>query len=1458
MRPFISLCLFIFTALLSSAQEETGNSNTAFVTPFTGSDFVRVVVHKDQIAPSADKFAVTIQSPENQILWKGNVSLAPAANEGGNHLSFTIKDLNPVLWTPTDPFMYEIVFQQIKKGAIIKTMKERLGFRSFSRKGNQLLLNGKPIFLRGIAINPPNRGIPETLEKSRGFALEYVRFMKSLNVNIIRIPDDETWYDVCDELGMMVFGGNYGGKVAGGEKVESEARVGDETDGGFPSDFDKGVAWYENEKLGPYAHHPSLMVYALTNETPFAGTRAVQWEKFLDYAFQALRKWDETRVYIANAGYGYGKTGDITDLHRYWGWYYSSPFTFLNIRDEALINPFAGSHKPLTFTECVGNYTGPDGRYNLTPAHKNPSSQLAWTGHAAQEYQAQLADCHQSFTFRQATETFRQLRRVNPDLSGIFPFTILFYNWNTINSFTDMGPKPVTKQVRTSYQPVLLSWECWTPQVFAGSIIRPIAHIINDDNEFRDLKEVKLIYELRDKAQFVLLSDTVKMADIPYYVTSRSLLDIKLPANLASGNYQLIGTVMSQGEQVSQNFYNLFIAGERFLPAASFDASKIYLYDISGDSKRALSQLGINYSPVSSFTKLSPHSVLIIGENSADNEISGQSALIQKFVASGGKIVCLRQDSIHMANVNSILVNPLVNNNIDIDNPVYPVSAKSPRNGYYVNPERESHPIFEGITRAHLRVWSDYTNWDETKKGFPAIKPVTDGFNLQERDDVAQTAILANYSSGLQAIALAEQFQGKGSILLCGLDIARRTSLDPIAARLLLNMLNYATSDEGHERYQLITSPVIWGEYETEKGIVTDLYSGFLVNSTPRVAPDYLGKGIVVTKEGYQLAGGNRSGFNSRPGIQYVANGRRPFGPFVQSFGGQPIPDKDTAEGTGKFWCRIPEGQNMASSLVWNPGDEALTIRIKVNGLPEVHHTISPGERVSVKTPVDSSNVNITYMGDRRLVILETAFFRSAKKYFVDALQGNDGNSGTDMTTPWKSLSKVSAFPFQPGDEISFKSGQKFTGTLTVSSSGKEGEPIIYTSYGGKEPATIDGDGDSTAIWVHNKEYIEFKNLAVTNFRKGEIKGDDLFNGIYIVNQDAGTLNHIHLDAVRVFNVNSTHIAKDEGKTDQSRYHGGVQFRTIGNKVRSNFNDVLVSNSVFENLSRTGFNFRSDWDDRSAYSKFGDKLPNGLTDNWTPNTGVIFRKNIFRDIAGNGLIVRVAVNALIENNLFDTCGKLISGNAVFNFNTDHTVYQFNEARNTVYSEGETDARGIDSDYRTKHTIIQHNYLHHNGLGGVIATGGPGIGDDPVNFNLGTIIRYNIIENNDRQGVYASGRVEGMVVHNNVFYADKDHKDVLAVKLNRWTVYPNGVTFKNNIFFFEGDNPGYDFTQATNVSFDHNLYYGIKPPELFPDASPVVANPDFFSPGSGPAGYRLRAGSPAIGAGIGLENNAGIN
>nr|WP_294897231.1 glycoside hydrolase family 2 TIM barrel-domain containing protein [uncultured Pedobacter sp.] len=959
------------------AQENTSKS----ITLFTGIDYIRVVTDANFQSGKSNSFKLIIKSLEDgKLLYQGNVQPVKAINEGVDKIAFKAGNLKPVLWTPNNPYLYSVTLEQYKGSKVISKLSERAGFRSFEKRGENLYLNGKPIFLRGIAINPPERGIPKELEYSRSFALDYVKYMKSINVNIIRIPDAEEWYDVCDELGMMVFGGNYNGKVASGAKVKKEQAVGDETDGGFPDNYDDALNWYENDKLGLIAHHPSLMIYAMTNETPFRGSRADAWEKFLSYSYDKLKVWDETRVYIANAGYGYGKTGDICDLHRYWGWYYSSPYTFLNIRDNANIIPFPKSGQPITFTECVGNYTGPDGSYNQTPGHKNPSSQLTWTGHEREEMQPQLADKHQSFTFRQATETFRQLRDKNQALSGVFPFTILFYNWDTIDKFADMNPKPVTDQVKISYQPVLLSWECWTSKLYAGSTFSPTAHIINDDNDFEDLKGVKLVYQIYDKARIAVLKDSISFNDVPYYGTSKKAIDIKLPAHLVSGDYTLNGEVYANGKKVSENFFKLFIADEGFKGQfANATSSKLTLYDVKGDTKASFKKLNIPFQEFTNSKDLSSGTLLVIGENSADAKMASFASAVKDFINNGGRVLALKQDSSSRVYLNKLLNFKLTNTTVDIDNGVYPVSTTAARNGFNVNPERRDHPVFSGISRDNLIVWSDYTHWNEDKAGMPAIYPVTDAFKLEDNEGMSSTAILADLNYGLQSIALAEQFIGSGSILICGFDLSQRTGLDPIADKLLINMLNYSVSNEGHHLQQLVVNPIIWGDYVSEKGLIVDSYNGFIANGTPRLTDAFLAEGIKVTKEGYQLAGGHPSRFNTRPGLQYVVNGRRPWGPFDPSYGRSPTFSKSSKFGTAQFWCRIPKGQNNMNSVVWNPSTEALTIKIKVNDLAETNAVIQPGEHKSIDNEVNNENVKVMYEGDRRLVITETTFSKKNK-----------------------------------------------------------------------------------------------------------------------------------------------------------------------------------------------------------------------------------------------------------------------------------------------------------------------------------------------------------------------------------------------------------------------------------------------------------------------------------------------
>ena len=92
----------------------------------------------------------------------------------------------------------------------------------------------------------------------------------------------------------------------------------------------------------------------------------------------------------------------------------------------------------------------------------------------------------------------------------------------------------------------------------------------------------------------------------------------------------------------------------------------------------------------------------------------------------------------------------------------YPPRTRPFREQMNVNPERPDHPVFRGLDRHRLGLWSDYTGWDQTKPGFPRVYPVTAGFKLQKPEALAHTAILADYDRGLEGVALCEMFDGSG------------------------------------------------------------------------------------------------------------------------------------------------------------------------------------------------------------------------------------------------------------------------------------------------------------------------------------------------------------------------------------------------------------------------------------------------------------------------------------------------------------------------------------------------------------------------------------------------------------------------------------------------------------------------------------------------------------------------
>ena len=149
-------------------------------------------------------YARITRAGSGEKFWAGSLGRAGLRGDGTIGVTHTIRHLKPALWSPSEPALYELQLTASQED-VSATDSVRFGFRSIERRGGQLLLNGQPIFLRGLAINPPGRTIPEEVGESRKFAEAYVRFLKNHNVNTMRLThDSQVWFDVCDELGMLV------------------------------------------------------------------------------------------------------------------------------------------------------------------------------------------------------------------------------------------------------------------------------------------------------------------------------------------------------------------------------------------------------------------------------------------------------------------------------------------------------------------------------------------------------------------------------------------------------------------------------------------------------------------------------------------------------------------------------------------------------------------------------------------------------------------------------------------------------------------------------------------------------------------------------------------------------------------------------------------------------------------------------------------------------------------------------------------------------------------------------------------------------------------------------------------------------------------------------------------------------------------------------------------------------
>lgn len=465
--------------------------------------------------------------------------------------------------------------------------------------------------------------------------------------------------------------------------------------------------------------------------------------------------------------------------------------------------------------------------------------------------------------------------------------------------------------------------------------------------------------------------------------------------------------------------------------------------------------------------------------------------------------------------------------------------------------------------------------------------------------------------------------------------------------------------------------------------------------------------------------------------------------------------------------------------------------------------------------------------------------YAASNTYYVDHIGGDDGLGGTTQQTAWKTLTKVNATTFQPGDSILFKSGGAWSGKLHPKGSGAAGSPIVIDKYGTGNKPIINGGGliGTGAVYLYNQQYWEINNLEITN--TGPTQGQKM--GVSIEAQDAGDLRHIYLRNLTIHDVNGLNTDKQ---------NGGIWVHTFGNVVQTKIDDVRIENNTIYNTDRAGIVVTSDWWCNTSLVTCNNRPA------YYPSSGVIIRNNLVYSVGGDGISIRDTTAPLIEHNVvYDANAR--SGdfnNGIWSYNATNSLIQYNEAYLTRTTK---DGYGLGVDYLQEGAIVQYNYTHDNEGG---AVGFYADGNWAPGSNRNFKVRNNISQNDGRAtfGFYGSA-TDGEIYNNTVYI--KGDSNTTVYKFSDWGGYASDISSKNNIFYNLG-NGSYSWGGSSNITFDHNVFYGNHPATEPADAHKITSDPLLVNPGSGALGmntvdgYKLLTGSPALAAGAVIPNNGG--
>lgn len=323
--------------------------------------------------------SVLVEIPELKVR-----ETASADERGAAALSFRVKNLKR--WSPEDPKLYRVIVSAGRD-----RVEEMIGFRNVRVEGEDIYLNGAPVFLKSVSFHEE---IPQRMGRafSESDAVMLLSEARALGCNMIRLahyPQNEYIVRLAEKMGFMLW---------------EEIPVWQGID--FANDATRQKAGRMiREMVGRDRNRCALTFWGVANETQPSEPR----NEFLRYLISCCRELDDTRLIVAAFDLvrfdrdrqlfvmddPFIEALDVVAVNKYMGWYHPWPVT----PDRAVWDVARG--KPLIISEFGGEA--------LYGQHGAADTASSWS----EEYQEAL--------YRDNLRMFENI----PNLRGVSPW-ILF------------------------------------------------------------------------------------------------------------------------------------------------------------------------------------------------------------------------------------------------------------------------------------------------------------------------------------------------------------------------------------------------------------------------------------------------------------------------------------------------------------------------------------------------------------------------------------------------------------------------------------------------------------------------------------------------------------------------------------------------------------------------------------------------------------------------------------------------------------------------------------------------------------------------------------------------------------------------------------------------------------------------------------------------------------------------